>query len=113
MEQISTIAGMIGVTVISGLAVNFGEDFYEAAVCGTGFGDRREDHFSAGDVGCHASETMLAVLYTGLMFYLIKKEKMEYIQTGYLYDHRGEILLSVIGILGIKIGKCIEDDGDV
>mgnify|MGYP000671186851 FL=1 len=32
---------------------------------------------------------MLAVLYTGLMFYLIKKKKWSYIQTGYLYDYRG------------------------
>ena len=66
----------------------FCEDFYEAAVCGTGFGDRREDHFSAGDVGCHASEHACCIVYR---FDVLsdQKEKMEYIQTGYLYDHRG------------------------
>ena len=47
----------LGASIIEKLrsGSEFCEDFYEAAVCGTGFGDRREDHFSAGDVGCYAS----------------------------------------------------------
>ena len=76
---------MIGVTVISGLAVNFVKIStklqYVAQVSET-----EEKIISLQEMLDAMLPNMLAVLYTGLMFYLIKKKKWEYIQTGYLYD---------------------------
>ena len=66
MEQISTIAGMIGVTVISGLAVNFVKIFtklqYVAQVSET-----EEKIISLQEMLDAMLPNMLAVLYTGLM----------------------------------------------
>lgn len=73
MEQISTIAGMIGVTVISGLAVNFVKIStklqYVAQVSET-----EEKIISLQEMLDAMLPNMLAVLYTGLMFYLIKRK---------------------------------------
>ena len=98
MEQISTIAGMIGVTVISGLAVNFVKIFtklqYVAQVSET-----EEKIISLQEMLDAMLPNMLAVLYTGLMFYLIKKKKWSTYKL-VIFTIIVGILLSVIGILG-------------
>ena len=98
MEQISTIAGMIGVTVISGLAVNFVKIStklqYVAHVSET-----EEKIISLQEMLDAMLPNMLAVLYTGLMFYLIKKKKWSTYKL-VIFTIIVGILLSVIGILG-------------
>ena len=98
MEQISTIAGMIGVTVISGLAVNFVKIStklqYVAQVSET-----EEKIISLQEMLDAMLPNMLAVLYTGLMFYLIKKKKWSTYKL-VIFTIIVGILLSVIGILG-------------
>ena len=98
VEQISTIAGMIGVTVISGLAVNFVKIStklqYVAQVSET-----EEKIISLQEMLDAMLPNMLAVLYTGLMFYLIKKKKWSTYKL-VIFTIIVGILLSVIGILG-------------
>ena len=98
MEQISTIAGMIGVTVISGLAVNFVKIStklqYVAQVSET-----EEKIISLQEMLDAMLPNMLDVLYTGLMFYLIKKKKWSTYKL-VIFTIIVGILLSVIGILG-------------
>ena len=98
MEQISTIAGMIGVTVISGLAVNFVKIStklqYVAQISAT-----EEKIISLQEMLDAMLPNMLAVLYTGLMFYLIKKKKWSTYKL-VIFTIIVGILLSVVGILG-------------
>lgn len=97
MAVISNVASMIGVTVISGLAVNFVK--IKCAIQYTSV-------LPTGDVKIVAIQDMinaiapnlLPVLYTGLMFYLIKKKKWTTYKLVIMTIIIG-VILSVLGIL--------------
>lgn len=98
MEQISDIAGMIGVTVISGLAVNFVKITtplkYVAQISET-----EEKVIAIQDMLNAMLPNMLAVLYTCLVFWLIKEKKWTTYRLVIMTIVAG-VLLSAVGFLG-------------
>ena len=98
MEQVSTVAGMIGVTVISGLAVNFVKITtplqYVAQVSET-----EQKVISIQEMLDAMLPNLLPVLFTCLVFWLIKEKKWTTYRLVILTIIVG-ILLSVIGFLG-------------
>ncbi|WP_349669934.1 PTS system mannose/fructose/sorbose family transporter subunit IID [Lacrimispora sp.] len=74
MEQISNIASMIGVTVISGLAVNFVKITTPIQYVAKMPGDQQKI-VAVQEMMDAIAPKLLPVLYTGLIFYLIKKKK--------------------------------------
>lgn len=74
MELISNIASMIGVTVISGLAVNFVKITTPIQYVGNMPGDQQKI-IAIQDMIDAIAPNLLPVLYTGLIFYLIKVKK--------------------------------------
>ncbi len=98
MEQISNIAGMIGVTVISGLAVNFVKITtplkYVAQISET-----EEKVIAIQDMLNAMLPNMLAVLFTCLVFWLIKEKKWTTYRLVIMTIIVG-IALSAIGFLG-------------
>lgn len=74
MEQISNIANMIGVTVISGLAVNFVKITTPIQYVANMPGDQQKI-VAVQEMLDAMAPKLLPVLYTGLIFYLIKKKK--------------------------------------
>lgn len=97
MEQISNVASMIGVTVISGLAVSFVKittPLEYATVMATG----EENVVAIQSMFDAVAPNLLPVLYTALMFYLLKKKKW----TTYklvIFTIIVGILLSVCGLI--------------
>lgn len=91
MAQISNIAGMIGVTVISGLAVNFVNIKtplkYTAAMPGD-----EVKIVAIQEMLDKIAPSLLPALYTILVFYLIKKRKWT--------TYKVIILTVIVGILG-------------
>ena len=98
MEQISTVAGMIGVTVISGLAVNFVKIStplqYVAQISET-----EQSVVSIQSMLDAMLPSLLPVLFTGLVFWLIKKKKWTTNRLVVMTVILG-VLLSALGILG-------------
>ena len=74
MEQISNIASMIGVTVISGLAVNFVKISTPIQYVANMPGDQQKVVAIQEMIDAIAPK-LLPVLFTGLIFYLIKVKK--------------------------------------
>ena len=74
MEQISNIASMIGVTVISGLAVNFVKISTPIQYVANMTGDQQKVVAIQEMIDAIAPK-LLPVLFTGLIFYLIKVKK--------------------------------------
>lgn len=74
MEQISNIASMIGVTVISGLAVNFVKITTPLKYVANLPGDQQKI-VAIQDMIDAIAPNLLPVLFTGLIFYLIKVKK--------------------------------------
>lgn len=74
MEQISNIASMIGVTVISGLAVNFVKITTPIQYVASMPGDQQKV-IAIQDMIDAIAPMLLPVLFTGFIFYLIKKKK--------------------------------------
>ena len=97
MEQISNVASMIGVTVISGLAVNFVKITtpikYVAAMP-----DNQEKIVAIQDMIDAIAPRLLPVLFTGLIFYLIKVKKWTTYKLVMLTIVIG-VVLSCLGII--------------
>lgn len=74
MEQISNVASMIGVTVIAGLAVNFVKITTPLQYVAQMPGDQQKIVAIQEMIDAIAPR-LLPVLFTGLIFYLIKKKK--------------------------------------
>lgn len=74
MEQISGVASMIGVTVISGLAVNFVKITTPIQYVASMPGDQQKI-VAIQDMIDAIAPRLLPVLFTGLIFYLIKVKK--------------------------------------
>ena len=74
MEQISNVASMIGVTVISGLAVNFVKIATPIQYVASMPGDQQKVVAIQEMIDAIAPR-LLPVLFTGLIFYLIKVKK--------------------------------------
>lgn len=94
MAQISNVASMIGVTVISGLAVSFVK--VNIAVQYVSTIDGKENIVSIQEMLDKIAPKMLPALFTILVFYLLKKRKWT------TYQVVG--LTIVIGILGSVLG---------
>lgn len=98
MEQISNVAGMIGVTVISGLAVNFVKITtplqYVAQVS-----DTEQNIISIQNMLDAMLPSLLPVLFTGLVFWLIKKKRWTTNRLVIMTVIVG-VVLSALGILG-------------
>lgn len=98
IEQVSRIASMIGVCVISGLAVTFVKITtpisYTASIPGGG-----EKVIAIQDMLNAIAPNLLPVLYVGLVFYLIKKKKWSTVKL-VLFTIVVGIALSLLGILG-------------
>ena len=97
MAQISNVASMIGVAVISGLAVNFVKincALQYVSTMPTG----EQSVVSIQSMMDAIAPKLLPVLYTALMFYLIKKKKWTTYKLVILTIIVG-VLLSVLGIL--------------
>ncbi|MEG2291052.1 MAG: PTS system mannose/fructose/sorbose family transporter subunit IID [Clostridium sp.] len=94
MAQISNVASMIGVTVISGLAVSFVK--VNIAVQYVSTIDGKENIVSIQEMLDKIAPKMLPALFTILVFYLLKKRKWT------TYQVVG--LTIVIGILGSILG---------
>lgn len=98
MEQISSVASMIGVTVIAGLAVNFVKIStpikYVAAMP-----DNQEKIVAIQEMLDAMAPSLLPVLFTGLIFYLIKKKKWSTYQLVMLTIVIG-IVLSALKLIG-------------
>lgn len=74
MEQISSVASMIGVTVISGLAVNFVKITTPIQYVAQ-MPDNQQKIVAIQDMIDAIAPNLLPVLFTGLIFYLIKVKK--------------------------------------
>lgn len=90
MEQISNVASMIGVTVISGLAVNFVKITTPIQYVAS-MPDNQEKVVAIQDMLNAIAPNLLPVLFTGFIFYLIKKKKWT--------TYKLVILTVVIGVL--------------
>lgn len=97
MEQISSLAGMIGVTVISGLAVNFVKISTPIKYVAKMPGDA-EKVVAIQDMINAIAPKLLPALFTLLIFYLIKKYKWSTYKLVILTIIVG-ILLSVLGLI--------------
>ena len=74
MEQISSVASMIGVTVISGLAVNFVKITTPIQYVAQ-MPDNQQKVVAIQDMIDAIAPNLLPVIFTGLIFYLIKVKK--------------------------------------
>ena len=74
MEQISSVASMIGVIVISGLAVNFVKIITPIQYVAQ-MPDNQQKIVAIQDMIDAIAPNLLPVLFTGLIFYLIKVKK--------------------------------------
>ena len=95
MEQISSVASMIGVTVISGLAVNFVKITTPIQYVAQ-MPDNQQKIVAIQDMIDAIAPNLLPVLFTGLIFYLIKVKKWTHLQVSCFNDHhrRGTVLPS-------------------
>ena len=97
MEQVSNVASMIGVTVISGLAVSFVKittPLEYSTVMATG----EENVVAIQEMFDAVAPNLLPVLYTALMFYLLKKKKWSTYKL-VIFTIIVGILLSVCGLI--------------
>ncbi|MCB7319300.1 PTS system mannose/fructose/sorbose family transporter subunit IID [Lacrimispora sp. 210928-DFI.3.58] len=90
MEQISDVASMIGVTVISGLAVNFVKITTPIQYVANMPGDQQKV-VAIQDMINAIAPNLLPVLFTGFIFYLIKVKKWT--------TYKLVILTVVVGVL--------------
>ncbi len=90
MEMISGIASMIGVTVISGLAVNFVKIATPVRYVAS-MPDNQQKVVAIQDMVDAIAPNLLPVLFTGLIFYLIKVKKWT--------TYRLVVLTIVLGIV--------------
>ena len=90
MEMISGIASMIGVTVISGLAVNFVKIATPVRYVAS-MPDNQQKVEAIQDMVDAIAPNLLPVLFTGLIFYLIKVKKWT--------TYRLVVLTIVLGIV--------------
>ncbi|MBT9775950.1 PTS N-acetylgalactosamine transporter subunit IID [Clostridium sp. MCC353] len=98
MEQVSDVAGMIGVTVIAGLTVNFVKITTPLAYTASLSGGEVSSVYIQNMLDAVAPN-LLPVLYTGLIFYLIKVRKWNVYRLVGLTVAAG-IALSALGIIG-------------
>lgn len=98
MEQISAVAGMIGVTVISGLAVNFVKIKTPLQYVAQ-LSDGEQNVIAIQDMLDAMLPNLLPVLFTCLVFWLIKKKKWTTYRLVILTIIVG-VALSAVGILG-------------
>ncbi|MDO5408125.1 MAG: PTS system mannose/fructose/sorbose family transporter subunit IID [Eubacteriales bacterium] len=98
MEQISNVASMIGVTVISGLAVNFVKISTPLKYVAS-MPDNQEKVVAIQEMIDAIAPRLLPVLFTGLMYYLIKVKKWTTYKLVILTVVAG-ILLSSLHLIG-------------
>lgn len=98
MEQVSDVAGMIGVTVIAGLTVSFVKITTPLAYTAS-LPDGQVSTVSVQNMLDAVAPNLLPALYTGLVFYLIKVRKWNVYKLVGLTVAVG-IVLSAFGIIG-------------